>query len=64
MSVGVKYISGYRMFMDIMTGAKLTSIYLANMNLFNLPVPSSCRRGGDWVKGVDGEYCYFSPLRV
>ena len=61
MSVGVKCISKYRMFMVILTGGKLTSIYFANMNLFNLPVPSSSRRGGDWVKVVEGGY--FSPLR-
>ena len=40
--------------MDIMTGGKLSSIWLANMKLIYWSVRSSGRRGGDEIKRVDG----------
>ena len=52
-------MSNYLNFME-----KLSSIKLANMDLIYWSVRSSNRRGGDYVKIVDGEYHSFSQLRA
>ena len=48
--------------MDILTGQNLSSIKVANMDHIKCPVRSFSGRAGDWVKGVDGRYRYFSQL--
>ena len=50
--------------MDIMTGENLSSILAAKMDIIYWPVRSSSRKGGDGVKEVDSEDCYFSQLLV
>ena len=44
--------NGYKKYVDIMPGEKLSSIYLANMELIYWSVCSFSRRGWDGVKGV------------
>ena len=48
--------------MDILIGEKLSSIYVANMDIIYWPIRSSSRRGKDKIKRVDGGYHYFSQL--
>ena len=50
--------------MDILTGEKLSSIKVANMNLNYRLVRSFSKRRGDGVKWVEGSYRYLSQLRV
>ena len=50
-------------YVDIMTGEKLSSIQLANMELVHWSVRSSNRRGGR-QRGWKGGNRYFSPLQV
>ena len=50
----IKGKKGYMIYVDILTGEKLSSIWLANMDLFYWSVCLSRRRGGDFVKVVDG----------
>ncbi len=53
------------MYVDIMTGEKLSSFYVANKKLVYCSVRSSSRRGGDGVKGSwKGGNRYFSRLHV
>ena len=47
-----------------MTGEKLSSIELANIELVYWSVLSSSRRGEDGIKGVEGGNSYFSPLEI
>ena len=53
----------FRIYVDIMTGEKLSSIYLANMELIYRSV-RSYSRGGDGIEGVDRVHGYFSTLSV
>ena len=46
--------------MDILTGKKLSSIKVANMDLIYWTVHLTSRRGEDWVKWMDMAYRYFS----
>ena len=50
-------INGYRIYVDILTGEKLLSIYVANMDITYWSVCSFSKRGGNEVNGVDR---YFS----
>ena len=50
--------------MDKLTGEKLSSIKVANMNLNYRLVRSFSRTRGDGVKWVEGSYRYLSQLRV
>ena len=43
-----------RIYLDILTGKILSSIYLASMDITYWSVRSSSRRGGFGVKGVNG----------
>ena len=57
--------NGYRLYVDIMTGKKLSSIYVANMDITYWSVHSSSRRGGRGLgKGCRLEDRYFSQLQV
>ena len=53
----LKYLSGCRINVDIMTAEKFSSIYLAYMELIYWSVSSSSRRRGDGVKGVNFSQC-------
>ncbi len=50
-------------YVDIMTGEKLSSIKLVNIELIYWSERSSSRWGGDWVNGVKGGI-FFGPLHV
>ena len=49
---------------DIITGEKLSSIYLANMELVYWSVRSPSSRGDNRVREVEGGNRYFRPLQV
>ena len=51
------YQKGYRIYLDIMTGEKLSPVQLANMELIYRSVRPS-------IKRLDEGYSYFRPLRV
>ena len=55
-------INRCRLYMDIMTGKKLLSIKLANIELEYWSVRSSNRREEDGVKMVEGKKRYICPL--
>ena len=46
--------------MDILTEQNLSSILIANIDLIYWSVRSSSGSRGDWLKGIDGGYLYFS----
>ena len=50
--------------MDNLSGEKLSSILLANMELVYWSVHSSSKRGGDGVKRFEWGNSNFSPLKV
>ena len=56
-------VNGCRIYMDIMSGEKLSSIKLANMVLIDCSVCSFRRRGGG-VKVVEGGNRYCSLMSV
>ena len=45
-----------RIYLDILTGTKLSSIYLASMDITYWSVRSFSRKGGDGAKRADGRY--------
>ena len=45
--------NGYKIYVDIITGEKLWTILVANIDIIYWSVRSSSKRGGDGVKGVD-----------
>ena len=46
-------------YMDVMTGGKLSSIIVANMDIIYWSARSSSRKGGYGVKGVKGRASLF-----
>ena len=60
----IRCLNKCRIYVDIMTGKKLSSIELANLEQIFWSVRSSSLRGGDVVKGVDGGNRYVSPQQV
>ena len=51
-------------YVDILTGKYLSSIWVAILAPIQWSVRLSSSGGGDEVKGVDEDQCYFSQLRV
>ena len=50
------YENGYMIYVDILTGENVSSIYWS--------VRSTTKRGGDGVKGENWRFRYFSQLRA
>ena len=56
--------NGCRKYVDIITGGKMSSLWVANMELVDCSVRSSSRSRGDEIKEVVVGDHYFSQLQV